>query len=182
MSPQGSVLEGAVAVAQGQLLRPHLQDAVGRVHHADPLEVVEERVTVGAGVVNDGAAQGAGDAAGPLQAGVAGEGEAAGESGQADAAGGPHFGAGAVGDGALHLVGGVLDDETANAAVQDDDVGAGTQDGHRDVVLAGGSQGGTQVLLRAGGEVDVGGPADADGGVAGERLVQEDGPQRSQFG
>ncbi len=42
----------------------------------DALQDVAQAAAVGAGVVNDGAAQGAGDAAGPLEAGVAGEGEA----------------------------------------------------------------------------------------------------------
>src|SRR5581483_8498947 len=76
--------EVAAAVDEVEVRRQELDVAV-LAGNDRPLQDVGEAAAVGAGVVDHGAAEGAGDAAGPLQAGVAGEGEAPGDGGEATA-------------------------------------------------------------------------------------------------
>ena len=116
--------EGAVSVREAEVFGRQLDDLAGGVGHANAPEDVGERRAVGAGVGDDGAAEAAGDAAGPFEAGVSVDGHAARERCEADAAAGVDLESGAVLHRPVDRVGAVLDGEAADAAVADEDVRA----------------------------------------------------------
>ena len=85
--------EGALAVAQAELVDGQLVLEAVLADHPDALEHRRQAAVVGAGVVDDGAADGAGDAARPLEAGEALARQVAGQRGDAGAGLGAEDGA-----------------------------------------------------------------------------------------
>src|SRR3990172_7660366 len=135
----------------------------------------------GGGVGAAGAPGAAGDPGRPFDAGVAGGGETTGEGGERDAAGGADPEACPVLDGTLDLVGAVLDHEAPYALIPDEDVGAGAEDEYGDSMALCQGIGAAKLVLGAGREVGVSGPADAEGDVAGKRFIQADGAEGAEL-
>ena len=168
-------LEAAGAVAQGQLVGRQLGDLplIGQdgnlpqhIGHAPP---------VAPRVVDHTAADGAGDADGPFQPRPTHLGCEEGQPGQGGTPLGVENGLGAVRPHLSQLVGlaAVLDDQSPDAPVRDQDIGAVAQDESRHSVAASQPHPLAELLDGRGLDEEVGRPADAEGGVAGHGLVDQ---------
>ena len=167
--PVFAALEDALAIAE-IALRVVENAHGGAIEEAHGGDAFGDGMAVGAGVAVDRGADPAGDAGERFEAL---EGVTVGEIDQV-----LKHGAGAGGDAraiGVERVGGVAQHEAAEALVGNDQVGAAADDTDGRTAFAGGGKGRDECLLVAGLGKEIGGSADTEPGIAGERSAGGNG-------